>query len=375
MAIIFLPNEYNAQAKDSRDTTTVEVEGIGFIVGNDKARARDEALRDAYRRAIEKGTGVKIKSETTMELFVVLKDIVQARSEGYVKRWNIKKEGMRDKELYSVTVTAEVVKGHIKKEDIDSLKVVIDLMGNPRFIVFIDEMNLGEKPSYSILENELTKYMIQHGYHTIDPEQKKLVEELEWINKVRMGCNVEIKESSLRMKTEVIIVGNVYTEKLPQHEYFKDTDWVSCKAYSSVRVIIVETGKILDLKNIIQGGTGLTYQDAGVAAIKKCGQTIVDKLVWELPLYLGPSQMKTIQVLVNNLSYSDYKYFTDKLTVMRNVTSVFPREWKKGEPVIYDVKTTGSAEELAARLEALELEVIRLNMNKIEVTVLKKSGR
>ncbi|MBS1258935.1 MAG: hypothetical protein MAG551_01999 [Candidatus Scalindua arabica] len=81
-------------------------------------------------------------------------------------------------------------------------------------------------------------------------------------------------------------------------------------------------------------------------------------------------------VLVNNLAYSDYSKLTGELKNMRRVTHVFPRGWEKDTPAVYDIKTKGNAEDLAARLEALGLEIIRFSMNKIELkktkTVMKR---
>ena len=67
---------------------TVTVDGVSTIIGEDRARARDEALRDAYRMALEKA-GVNISAYTEMVDLVVIKDVVRANVEGYVKSWQI----------------------------------------------------------------------------------------------------------------------------------------------------------------------------------------------------------------------------------------------------------------------------------------------
>lgn len=154
MSLYFIPDDSVGQELPTNETdevNVVTVDGISIINGDNKAKARDEALRDAYRRAIEKGVGITIRSETEMQMLEVLKDVIMSNSEGYVKKWEIKKEGIRDDGLYSVTINAEVVKGAIKKDNKDALKIIIDLMGNPRFLVLIDETISGEKHPYSIL--------------------------------------------------------------------------------------------------------------------------------------------------------------------------------------------------------------------------------
>lgn len=358
-----------AQAGDS---TSVRADGVGLISSNDTARARDEALRDAYRMALEKA-GVNISAYTEMVDLVVIKDVVRANVEGYVESWKIDSEGIRNDGLYYVTITAKVVKAAIKKDDRGALKLIINLMGNPRFLVLIDETNIGEEPPFSILESSLTEALTSYGYHRIDPEQKRLITEADEIKMVRNGNAESTQQLAIRMQADVIIVGNVYTEKLPKNEHFEATNWVSSKAYSTVRAVIAETGEILNVKSSQKPGAGLTYQDAGIKAIKQCGLAIADNLVWNIPLHIGVTEERTIQLLVSDLAYSDYSKLAGKLRNIRGVTYVFPREWEKGVSAVYDIKTTATEGDITARFEAIGLEVLRLKRNKIEARKIKKS--
>ena len=368
ICLIFFCSISPAQASDS---TSVTADGVGLITSNDTARARDEALRDAYRMALEKA-GVNISAYTEMVNLVVIKDVVRANVEGYVESWKIDSEGIRDDGLYYVTITAKVVKTAIKKDDRDALKLIINLMGNPRFLVLIDETNIGEEPPFSILESSLTEALTSYGYHSIDPEQKKLITEADEIKMARNGNTEATQQLAIRMQADVIIVGNVYTEKLPKNEYFESTNWVSSKAYSTVRAVIAETGEILNVKSSQKPGAGLTYKDAGIKAIKQCGLTIADNLVWNIPLHIGMTEERTIQLLVSDLAYSDYSKLAGKLRNIRSVTYVFPREWGKGVPAVYDIKTTATEDDITARFEEIGLEVLKFKMNKIEVKKVKK---
>ena len=348
------------------EATSVTVDGVGSIIGNDTARARDEALRDAYRMALEKA-GVNISAYTEMVDLVVIKDVVRAHVEGYVESWKIDAEGIRDDGLFYVTITADVIKAAIKKNDREALKLIINLMGNPRFIVLVDESNFGEELAFSILEASLTEALTGYGYHSIDPEQKRSIVESDEARRAKRGDTEAAQQLAMKLQADVIIAGKVYTEKLPKNEYFEGTNWVSSKAYSTIRAVITETGEILDTKSPQKPGAGLTYRDAGMKAIMQCGQTIADNLVWNIPFHIGASEEKTIQLLVSNLAFSDYSKLTGELGSMRSVTYVFPREWEKGAPAVYDIKTKGNAKDIAVRLETLGLELLRFNMNKIEV--------
>jgi len=371
LLFIFIISAYILPCAHAAESTTVTVDGVGTLIGNDKARARDEALRDAYRMALEKA-GVNMSTYTEMVDLVVIKDVVRAEVSGHVTSWEIEDEGVRGDGLYYVTITAKVVKAPIKKDDKEALRLIINMMGNPRFIVLIDEANNGEKPPFSTLEATLTETLTDYGYHSIDPTQKKIIEETEDARRAIGGDTKAAQKLAMRMQADVIITGKVYTEKLPKNEYFKETNWVSSKAYSTVRAVIAETGKVLDVASPEKPGAGLTFNDAGTKAIKQCGQSLADDLIWNIPQHIDVYDGKTIQLLVNGIEYSDYSKLTGELRNMRKVTYVFPRGWEKDQPAVYDVKTMGNAEALAARLEAFGMEIVRFSMNKIEVKKAKK---
>ncbi|MCF6147727.1 MAG: hypothetical protein E3K37_03615 [Candidatus Kuenenia sp.] len=360
-----IANQNNAIAGK---TQLVTVEGVGAIINDDKAGARDEALRDAYRRAVEKGTGISIESETQVDLFIILKDIILARSQGYIRNWEINEECVRDENLYSVKINAEVVNGYIEKDEHDALKIIIDLMGNPRFLVLIDEKNLDTDPPYSVLETELIECMVKCGFHCVDAEQIKQNRRAEELMEHVWKGNSDVAGKLARnVGADVVITGKVYTRELPVPEILYESGMVSCKAYASVKAIIAETGKIIDINNTEKVYTSITGWDAGIKAIKLCGKNLAQELVWDIPLYLGPSQTRTVELEINNIGYSEYITLKNKLCALRGVVHVFQREWQAGNPAIFDIKTIFTAEELAARCNDLDLKIIKYNRNKIEL--------
>ncbi|MEI6520860.1 MAG: hypothetical protein WCO98_12600, partial [bacterium] len=66
---------------------TVTAQGVG--IGADKAKARDEAIQDAQRKAVEQGVGLYIKSETVVANFTLVSDNIYKEAAGYVHAYNI----------------------------------------------------------------------------------------------------------------------------------------------------------------------------------------------------------------------------------------------------------------------------------------------
>src|SRR4030043_2154041 len=88
-------------------------EGVAVIVGNNIPGARDKALDDALRKAVEQAVGTIVSSDTMAENFKVIHDKILAQTTGYVERYKILSE-MQDGELYKVKVQAEVGKDNRK---------------------------------------------------------------------------------------------------------------------------------------------------------------------------------------------------------------------------------------------------------------------
>jgi hypothetical protein len=84
----------------------VTVTGRAPITGS-KDQAQKQALKEAFRSAVEKGIGVWIKSETEVKNAMTVKDQILAKAEGYVKDHEILKEG-ESQGQYFVTIRAKV---------------------------------------------------------------------------------------------------------------------------------------------------------------------------------------------------------------------------------------------------------------------------
>ena len=66
-------------------TANVEAEGQAMIKNGDEPAARDRALEDAQRKAVESAVGTMISAETVMENYQIISDRILAKSAGYIK--------------------------------------------------------------------------------------------------------------------------------------------------------------------------------------------------------------------------------------------------------------------------------------------------
>lgn len=93
-----------AQAQDSK---TLTAEGVADIHGNARDIARNAAVEDARKRAVEQEIGILIGSQTEVENYQLISDKILSRSREYIKRYTVAEE-TEDSGLLRVRITADV---------------------------------------------------------------------------------------------------------------------------------------------------------------------------------------------------------------------------------------------------------------------------
>ncbi|MDZ7294480.1 MAG: flagellar assembly protein T N-terminal domain-containing protein, partial [candidate division KSB1 bacterium] len=119
-------------------TQLIEAVGTGTIFEGDVAGARDRAIDDALRQAVEQALGTYIESETRVQNYQVVDDNILSWTRGYVRNYTILSDYKKTPELYEVRLKAEVELGDLQR-DAEAVKNLIERMGNPRVMVLIDE--------------------------------------------------------------------------------------------------------------------------------------------------------------------------------------------------------------------------------------------
>jgi len=116
----------------SDTTITVLSDGVASIHYS-RDVARDRAIEDALRRAVEQALGTFISSETIVENYQLIEDRILSKSEGYVAGYRIVSEGIEDS-LYRVKVLAKIRKGKLQ-EDAEAIKSMVLRKGRPLIYV------------------------------------------------------------------------------------------------------------------------------------------------------------------------------------------------------------------------------------------------
>jgi hypothetical protein len=176
--LIFTVVTVSAVAQDEQEK---EVIALG-MAGGQASRARDEAINNALRNAVEQGVGTYITSETTVEQMTLVEDRIYSESRGYIKSYEILREGPREG-VYEVKISA-IVKMEQLADDLESIGLLIRKKRNPRVMVVIYSKKV-DSPYMGVVqegnrnaENQIESTLMQKGFHLVDPAQVRRKKEL-----------------------------------------------------------------------------------------------------------------------------------------------------------------------------------------------------
>jgi hypothetical protein len=121
--------------------TEVTADGMAAIINGNIAGAKNQALLNAQRAAVEQGVGLILDSKTQSENFQVIKDEVLTSSQGYVTKYLVVSEGQTtDRTSYKVKIKAEVAT-NLLQDKLSALRILNKKMGNKRVMVIYQSDN------------------------------------------------------------------------------------------------------------------------------------------------------------------------------------------------------------------------------------------
>jgi hypothetical protein len=123
----------------------VIAEGRARIYDGHVESARNVALRVAYAEAVSRVAGTEIGSLSIIRNVHKVSDVVMARSIGFVRHYEIIREEVSptDPRYYEVVIRADVItKGVPGQDDIDGLRLYLELLDNPTLLILLPERSM-----------------------------------------------------------------------------------------------------------------------------------------------------------------------------------------------------------------------------------------
>jgi hypothetical protein len=148
LALLLAAIWFAAASFAPRGAKAVEVNALGeaAILNGNVAGARNQALVNAQRNAVESGVGLVLDSKTMAENFQVIKDQIYTSSQGYVTKYTVVSEGPTpDRQTYQVKIKADVAQ-NLLEDKLAALRILNKKMGNQRVMVIYQSDNPNALP-------------------------------------------------------------------------------------------------------------------------------------------------------------------------------------------------------------------------------------
>ena len=314
----------------SGDTTLV-VQGVAVLSG-DVAVARDKAINDALRNAVEEGLGVFIKSTSVVENYELLADKIRSEAKGYVKSYEVVRE-RKDEEagLYRVWVKATVSLGKLEN-DLAAMGILVREVGRPRVAVVLDNEDL----AYQIED-----YLNKQGFPLVDLETIKKNLQADELTLLAQADKATIKKLGALAGVDIVITGKASVKherkKLPYTKEPKDFYTVKVRA----KAVEALTGVVLAVASVersVPFSEAEAVKLVGDSAARELASEIVDK--WQ-------KRENVVYLIVKKATPKKMAKIRSKLMeLVRGVKEAYERGTVAGYGIIEIVAETNPQEVL-----------------------------
>jgi len=343
----------------------VRVVGMATIHNDVVDIARDKAIDNALRNAVERVVGVMVTGSTEVENFQLKMDRILSESKGFVEKYLILSE-KREKDNYEVNIEAEVGAGKLQ-DRLQAMELVINRKSRPRLMVVFNEA--GQKDA--IAEAAMSKFFLAKGFKLVD---SSIVKKNRGQFNSAVSATDEKALSSLARTygAEVVISGSV--EAISNSFTVSGIEMFTNKVNVSVKVINGDTGDIITTgseSKSMPGSKGEINRITEDAAGKLAGKILEETLErWSSEL----TNTATIKLVVSGLDeYQDLVGFKDQLPlVLKGFKAMYQRGYLLGTAEL-DIEVKGDIQGVADDLSVFVLKGRKLKISAITQNMVKAS--
>ncbi len=356
------------------DVVTVRVKGLG--------PDHDAALKDALRKAIERGGHLEVYSQSEAENYSLVRDTILAQATGLIRDYKILGEGEDPIGGYFVEIMAKVDR-RIIDATWGQVKILLDQMGKPKILVnFVEKINdlalrgrEEQTEASSLLENKIEQLLVEKGFELVDKNQIERLKRDKLEQATLCQDTGTIKRLASELGAQMFIVGFARASG-PQISDAYGVRLFMWETDVTLKAIWSETGQILFNRSEVgtRGGSRAPGPPGAKDAIAKAGdkmafaclQAILEK--WSRTAVGGGK----VVLEVKGLDFKHMLMIQDGLQQIEGVKDV-NREWHK--PVAkFEIGTVHSAEKFAEilaqiRFPGFVLEVEDQKFNTIVATL------
>ncbi len=323
---------------------------------------RDDALKQALRKALEQGAGQQIASFSKVQDFELIRDTIYSRAAGVVSDYDI----LEEKKLAGGTVELTIratVRPDAVAQAWGEVQNVLDQIGRPKIMVWIDEKIDGDLQSSSMVESGIEELFVEAGFDLVAQEGIEELRRRERQDAQRADNASKIARLAKDAGAHILIRGYANANRAGiERVYGVAAAFYNCDVQA--KVYYTDTGQLLASESIPVTRSGVrshhayspqaaraalkaaTFPGAGPRHTPALATRIYEAVMrqWATIITAGGS----IDFEVENLDYKTYSRLRKALQTLKGVKSV-DGDFTKNTGV-FRIKADLSAQTLADQL-------------------------
>ncbi len=353
-------------------------EGSGSVENGDIAEAKETALHDAERNAIERAIGAMVESESLVENYVLIKDRIFTRVEGYVKKLQIIEEKC-DKTQCKVKIKAEVGSRDLA-DDVAALVRVLPKMNYPTVAIAVrlnglnQELRPVEADLSRIAEDTLIGLFKAKGFIVV--EQESIQRERERQARLFKAAEDRFKEAieEVSDNAQLFISGEAAVQDAGPSP-FNDR----IHAYSAVisaRAMDTATGAVLSSYSAEASVPSHSFVSGARKALLKAADKLGEKIAHDIvKVWLDACyNAHNVKLIVEDIPFSSLARIRHAIEEkISGVSSVSQRSYMRKRAVLVVRWRNCNIQRLAEKLSEImiadfgHLEVLEADGNRLRV--------
>lgn len=361
----------------------VHTTGYGTVYDDGKAAARDRAIEDAQRKAVEQAMGTMVSVETITQNYQLIDDRILSLASGYIQRYQVTSESEKGNEI-EVTIVAQI--GEDKLSDsLQAIKNLIRRMDKPKLMVLIAEQSIREEGSVStggqgsgaamlsatnlgVAENALIETYRAKGFEFVD--RQALAGRIDVVDPVTLVSDQETVRGLANLTdAQVVIFGQAQSRTGAEMQGI-----YSGQANISLRALKADTGEIIGAATAHAAVPFVDPTTANTKALAEASRTVGKKLMDQIlrQWKIESGGTRNVALVVKGTTYNELITFRAWLPkYVRGVKAVRQRS-VRGSVAELDIDLQGSAQNLADELSRHKfndraIEVQGLLPNKVSI--------
>jgi hypothetical protein len=327
LAAIFLFAVVFVASASSAEITAEEIivnEAVG--TGTSRKSAED----DAKRNAIEQGIGAFIDGYTEMKDYQVVTDKVFSKAQGIIKKFEVLNERKDGDGL--VTIEARAV---VSASALDGVlgPATIDMLGNPRILIIIDERVSEKQPFIYTSEGQVERVFQNSGLHIVDKAQSVALSDVQLNEARKKQDDEELLRIARDFKADVLVSGKAYAGSFVSVKAGGRPVY-SGRASVQIKAVLTNTAQQIafNTSEADQKVTrGTTEEDAAIKGFQICASQSAKKMVNAIAYSMfGSLGAPTYRIKIAGVPFDAVFELIENLEALDEVKSVYQRSYDDG---------------------------------------------